>query len=138
MTRETTTAEYGFDFEVAGYDFSKASHADLEEALPILEAVNQPCPPDIAAKAVGALKVRTVARKEQQDDLSLTVAVFTEDLMDYPPDVVIDACRRWASKEKWFPSWAELKDLLDYKAGKRRKILEALRKALNEPAQVAA
>jgi len=40
--------------------------------------------------------------------------------------VVIDACRYWARAETWFPSWAELKDQLDARVKRRRRLRDAV------------
>lgn len=116
----------GFETELSGFEFNGASEAETEQAIAILQAANSPCPPEVSAKAVMALKLRTKARADDQADLEARVALMIDDLADYPADVVIDGCRAWAKQNTWFPSWKELTDYLDFRVKKRRKMLEAL------------
>jgi hypothetical protein len=118
--------EYGFDEILMGYAFAGAPDSDIESAKEILDALNTPCPENIAEEAVGRMRARTIRRAEDQMDMMLTIAVFSEDVANYPADVVIDGCRSWASQNKYFPSWSELKDMLDWRVRKRRLMREAL------------
>ena len=80
---------HGFDTEFLGYDLTeKIKQEDVDEALVLLHNVCAPCPPDIAVKAATALRLRTKARREHVDDLKMMVALFAEDLSQYPADVV--------------------------------------------------
>ena len=126
------TGSHGYDFEFIRFDFDGAPEADVHQALATLEAVNAPCPLPIAEKAIATLRVRTKARAEDAADMKLMLAVFSQDIADYPPDVVVDTCKAWARMEKWFPSWSELKGLLDRRVKRRRRMLDALRRQERE------
>jgi hypothetical protein len=53
-----------------------------------------------------ALLQLAVATREHIDEAVL--AVYEEDLSDFPPDVVIEACQRLRKTTQWFPKVLEL------------------------------
>ncbi len=116
----------GFDTRLKGFQFKGAPKKDIAAAIEVLEAADQPCPSHIAAAAITALRLRTHARKEHADDLKALVTLYIDDASDYPADVVVNGCKKWAENSKWFPAWAELKIVLDEAAFERRAILKAL------------
>lgn len=129
------SGSHGFDFELKGFHFAGAPEADVRAGLAILEAIDRPCPLPIAEKAIATLRVRTKARAGDAADTALMLAIFSEDVGDYPPDVVVDACKGWARSEKWFPAWSELKEYLDRRVKRRRLMAEALRRHLRRLAE---
>lgn len=130
--RSRVDPDFGFDFEIVGYKFAGAPKVDVERAIEMLELADQPCPTELATKAMAELSLRTKSRSQGQLDLTLTIRSFVDELAAYPSDVVIDACKSWSAMSKWFPSWCELKDLLDYRVKKRRAYLDALIKWRDE------
>ncbi len=130
QTREWCEPGSGFDFELTGYKFGGAPIDDIETAQAILATVNQPCPKYIAVKALTILQTRTKNRPETGEDLSLKMDVFTQGLLDYPSDIVVAVCKTWAEQNTWFPSWFELKTLLDDRLRKRLRMQEAIQEFL--------
>ncbi len=65
--------------------------------------------------------------------MAFQLAIYADELANYPQDVVIDALRCWAESEQWWPAWAPLKALLDDRVKKRRALRQALRDAPREP-----
>ena len=63
--------------------------------------------------------------------MRIKISVFTDSLAGYPPDVVVDGCRAYANENKWWPAWSELVGYLDWRVNKRRRMKEALEKALD-------
>ena len=66
-----------------------------------------PASRNLVIQALKKLRERTNSRPSA--DPAFTIAVYGEDLMAYPPDVVLEACDRVGHREHWWPSWAELK-----------------------------
>ena len=124
--------EYGFDGEIIGYDVGYMADADWARAVELLTIVNTPCPPGIAATAVTTLALRTKSRKEDGGDMRARTKLYAHDLQDYPADIVVETCRRWAESETFFPGWAELRDGLEWRVRKRRLMLEALSNRMKE------
>ena len=56
------------------------------------------------------------------------IAAYTEKLAPYPGEAVINVLRKWTytNNGKWWPSWSELYEMLEYRVGERRLMLEAL------------
>ena len=79
------------------------------------------------------LKLRTKNRAQSEKELAFQIAIYADDLAEYPQDVVVGALRYWAKNEKWWPAWAELKALLDARVNRRLALIEALRRVPREP-----
>lgn len=127
---DRTTQAYGFDCEFVGYALDrKIQEDDRIATLARAEAALRPAPAEVVKSELARLKVTTKARAEAAEDLALTMAAYAEYLREYPADVVRDALRWWARNEKWWPAWAELKDLLERRVKRRRALAEALRRA---------
>jgi len=107
-----------------------ASKADVKVAEAMILAACAPAPPETAARELTRLKAMTKARATGDIDTRMQAAAYTEELARYPADVIVSACRYWSSVETWWPSWAELKDLLDFRLRKRLALARALREAI--------
>ena len=115
------------NFEVQDYVISgDLSQKDVSDAVAVLEKANMPCGHETALKAVTALRLRTTAKPEHSNDIAAMVALYVDDMADYPEDVVIEACRSLARSNKWFPAWAELYEALEWRVRKRRLMLKAM------------
>lgn len=123
---DRSTPEYGWDCEFVGYYQIDAPEADVAEALMQTNATLIPVPGEVVKAELARLKVTTKSRAESGDDLKLTLAAYAEYLAEYPADVVVDALRWWARNEKWWPAWAELKELLDRRVRRRKALKLAL------------
>ena len=54
------------------------------------------------------------------------IEVYVEDLEHVPADLLIEACRQWRRRERFFPTISELLALVDEPLKKRRRQLSAL------------
>jgi len=72
---------------------------------------------------VAELSVITAPRKSDGITMELTLAAYSKRLAEYPADMVREVLiiRTW----KFFPTWAELKEVLDTMLADRRAILAA-------------
>lgn len=104
--------------------------AHLEDVLKHVEAICFPCTAKFAAQKLAELRVLTAHRARDGSDVELLAAAYTHRLAEYPPDVVEDACNRWADANQFWPTWSELKDNLDGRMRGRKQIRDALRAAL--------
>lgn len=121
---------HGFDCELLGFEMTGAPPAgDVHSALETLRKAMAPAPTRVIASEIARLRVMTKSRAESDEDLQLMAAAYVEELAAYPADVVIDACRTWARREKFWPAWHELQEMLDRRVKKRRAMLEALERA---------
>ena len=104
--------------------------ADLEAARDRLARVLVPAERAMCAKAAGALHLLTTPRREDQDDLTMRIALYADCLSEYPPDVVERACRDWRNHEKFWPSWSELRKGCEELVARRRSLMAAIERRL--------
>lgn len=86
----------------------------------------EPLPRKIMADMIKKLYVQTARRNGDQMDLNLTVGVYIENLSEYPADVVYHVLKQWPKQSKWWPTWYELAEMLEFWVTPRRVLLEAL------------
>ncbi len=103
-----------------------AAEAMIEQARQALDAALAPAEPAAVLKMLARLKISTSSRKRDGDDAKLERRVFADELRHYPLDVVDEACRRWARREQWWPSIAEIVGECDRLVNWRRVTREAL------------
>jgi hypothetical protein len=125
-------AKYDSDFDtLLRYDElppakTPAGEAMLDRARNALDAALVPAEPAAVLKMLARLKISTSSRKRDGDDAKLERRVFADELRHYPLDVVDEACRRWARREQWWPSIAEIVGECDRLSRWRRVTREAL------------
>lgn len=123
--RDTETEwEIPVRYTMAG--MARASHIGL--AIQAINRTMKPLPAKEIAQELAKLNALTIRRKEHQGDLNLMVAAYVEKLAPFSGEAIIHVLRRWPQSEngKWWPSWAELYEMLEYRTGERRLMLEAL------------
>jgi hypothetical protein len=98
------------------------------QCLARVEALCSPCDPREAAVKLAELRVLTVHRARDGNDMELMAQAYTNRLAEYPGDVVTAATKAWADREEFWPSWAELKAECDKRMRGRLQIREALRR----------
>ncbi len=128
---EGVSGEYGWRPTHYSFDHERGpeiGESDGRESLRVLEWLNAEAEPQDCAGVLGRLKVLTRERNLSQEDLSIQIAVYAEELSQFPIDVVRDACAYWARNEKWFPSWTELRAECEERVSKRRAFLMGLRR----------
>lgn len=94
------------------------TEADLRAAGQSLTASLSPCPEATADSEL--VRLSTVTKHRSPDSADLMLEEFGRRLREYPKDVVIDALRAWPQENKFFPSWNELYEELEWRVGKRR------------------
>jgi hypothetical protein len=122
-----------FDSEVVGYEVKLgAPKEDLEEARRAVAGTCQPGASQTIAAELQRMRALTKSKAEPSVDASLAAAALFHEVSAYPTDVVVDACRKWSARETFFPSWAELKDMLERGMRKRRALLRAIESAIEK------
>ena len=113
------------------WEFNPAAGTEAQRTAAM--ALLKSCPPRAPVQEIMGeltrLRVLTIARAEDQGDLTLKLAAYAEELSEFPIEVVRSACRGLAKREKWFPSWSELKADCDWRYAKARALRDALAKA---------
>jgi hypothetical protein len=101
---------------------------DLRTAESSLTAMLEPLSPDIVARGIAELIALTAPPKDT--DPKIMAIAYQKRLAEYPADAVIYALREWPNQSKWFPAWAELRDMLEYRTHDRKLRLQAVRNAM--------
>lgn len=104
-------------------------HSIPQATLNMLEKICAPCGPTYAAQRLGELRLLTASRERNEKDTELMALAYTDRLADYPADVVLGACNSWANAERFWPTWADLKDACDRRMRGRKQLRDALRRA---------
>lgn len=86
----------------------EAERAQVVEGARLTAAALAPASREVVIKALNKLRTRSVVRPEDSSSARLTVVTYSEDLMAYPADVVIEACDRVGRRERWWPAWSDL------------------------------
>lgn len=110
---------------------------DLDRAGKIIDALDAPAPIEKIIEWLTLCAALTAIAKEEDASATLKLKAYAERLCDYPGDVVHKALKEWPDKNKWFPTWAELRAECEVQCGKRgefvneaRRILRAKRSAV--------
>lgn len=59
---------------------------------------------------IGRCLMLTKSRPQDQGDQTLMLAALTQELSEFPADVLATELRKWARREKWWPTLSELRD----------------------------
>lgn len=115
---------------VVGCDI-QGDEENRKAALVDLEKFQEPAPVRQIEHWLAELSVLTAGRGSEGMDAELQVTAYASRLAQYPADVARYALlgKSW----KWFPSWAELEQVCEHKAGPRRCMIDALRRPAPEP-----
>lgn len=129
LNREFIDPVYGYDYEFVGYELidGDISESDKAAARLLVDEVCRPSEPTVIFKELARLRVLTKARAESSYDIESMASIYADEMASYPQDCIVWACRKWARMEKWWPSWSELKELLDRAAKKRFALERVLR-----------
>ncbi len=102
--------------------------ADKAKAASVVRGTMTTLPPSTLARELTKLNALTKRRKEDHVDTELLIAAYVEKLAPYPGEAVVYVLKKWPETEdgKWWPSWSELHEMLEYRVGERRLMLEAL------------
>ena len=109
---------------VKGAEVALTSEANVERSLRTIEASLAPAAPPNIGVWLTELSHITARRAEDADSATLTMAAYIKRLIQYPGDIVRQTLQEWSGK--WFPTWGELKDILDARTAPRIAIRDAV------------
>jgi hypothetical protein len=116
----------GFYDVVAGVDIEVRDPASAVGAYAdVLSALVGPTKQQ-AGELVAFLSVACIRRGESEATNAIALAVYSEQLRQFPADVARHACVEWARKNKWFPALAEIVALGERFAAPRRAVANRL------------
>jgi len=107
------------DYNVTGYDVVGGANAsEIEKAIDILRRFETPMAPREIGQLIARLLALTKQRATDQLTTDLAVEAYGSLLEEYPADIVREVMMKWPEIErrgKWFPSWNELKEEIDWR-----------------------
>lgn len=114
------------DFEVVALDLDpKTPDGIREEIKAQISDFMRPAPRSEIAKGLARLKLITASAGLNQDDLTLQMAAYADELQRKPGFAVLWALSNW--RGKFFPAFAEIEELVKEKS----RYLESLSASLN-------
>lgn len=123
-TNPSTGEPSGWRDVVKGAEVAVAEGANVEKALRTLEASLAPAAPPNIGMWLAELGHITARRNESADSATVTMAAYIKRLVQYPGDIVRQTLQEWSGK--WFPTWGELKEILDARTAPRLAIRDAM------------
>lgn len=112
------------DYALAG----RLDDAAARQALDALEPLLAPAPVAEVVAELVRLRLVTKARAEDAAVTDAAISVMAEDLAAWPMDVVRAVCRSWGRNGRFWPSLAELNLECDWRARRRLRMAQALRR----------
>ncbi len=121
---------FGADLIVVGYDVPNAvpvsAAPELVGARRKLIELCRPLSGEDLVRELTRARILMSRTARSDEDWDLIVEAYADELRAYPADIVIDALRYVVRAEKWWPSWAELLEIVEHRARPRRALLAAL------------
>lgn len=120
----------GWDGFIKGYVIRQGLPPEaVEQAAKGLRIYRRLCAPlrehDLALELC-RLRTLLAVRAETDEDWQFKLDTYMDELAEYPADIVVQVLRYWSRNEKWWPTWAELHDLLQRRARSRLACISAL------------
>ena len=114
------------DYNLVGYQVT-GTDEDLKKAVQLIDQHSQPLQVQELSGLLAQLYSLTKQRKESQLTLDIAFEAFGSRLEKYPADIVREVLSKWPDQSKWWPSWYELKEEIDWrdKRGKLKQSIEA-------------
>jgi hypothetical protein len=124
------TDKFNSEYDIVGTDIVFAAPLS-DELLTVVDRFTRPAQGGTVAAEITRLRTMTGRRQESGADLEMLIGAMTEELMEFPYDVVRNSCREWARKNIFFPTLKEIRD----ECVKAARVRLALRKALAKHGQ---
>jgi hypothetical protein len=111
------TGKMSWREKVTGAEVMLASSANVQAAREVLAESMAPAPARKIEHWIGEVSAITARRSETAEEAEIALSAYTARLRKYPGDIVRDTLLAWSGK--WFPSWGELKEILDERTAPR-------------------
>jgi len=118
------------DFDFKGYIITNdVSDKKLNETYEAIQSTMTSADDSVIARALAKLMALTAGKSQ---DLDLKLESYVEKLKGYPKDAVIESLNKLSDEYKWFPSWSEIKDDVEFRCRHRTGLLRAIERKQNE------
>ena len=130
-TNPKTGEMTGWREEVRGTEIDLSKDADLPSCARTIGALLTPAVADDIETWLTEVSAITARRSETVEEGALTLVAYSSRLGQYPADIVRETLKSWSGK--WFPTWGELKEILDVRAAPRRSIADGISRLMAPP-----
>lgn len=115
------------DFSIVGYVINaELSLAELEEGRNTILSCWIAPTDQMIAEGLARLRSLTASRASTAEDFDLATSAYADKLREYPDDAVRIVLAEAPDRSKWWPTWFELRERLEYHTRHRRLILRAI------------
>ena len=115
---DPTTGLTTWKDQVVGAKLSLSENSRIGEAKMAMRGALAPAPAKQIERWVTLLALDTNHQNRGSDEFMLMAEMWTRRLREFPGDVVFETLTNW--RQKWFPAWTELVDVLEEKTRARR------------------
>lgn len=130
------TGEMTWREVVRGTELVLGKRNDLPACAREVAALLAPAHMDSIEGWLTEVSAITARRSETEEEGALTLVAYSSRLAQYPGDIVRQTLLEWSGK--WFPTWGELKEILDARTAPRLSIHDELRRLLQPEPKVSA
>jgi hypothetical protein len=125
---------YGWDGRVCRYELNRELPADaLAEAIQVATEALKPAPISIVIAELTRLRMLTASRDQSTNDLEFLFAIYADELKQFPCDAIKTVLREWPRRNRFWPTVAEIIQLLEPIVEPRNALLDAFRRGYQKP-----
>jgi len=124
------------EFDFRGYIITnQISSQALEELHEGLTAAMAPADEDTIFKALAVLYQMTSHRTDSDADLDVRMNGYVQKLHQYPKAAVLERIEKLADTEEWWPSWAKMREDVEFRCQHGLALLKAVERKQYENCQ---
>ena len=118
---------HGADIIVTGYQITVNDEATCDKAIDAVQSSLVPMPVEEIRKQLIILSTLVVKPSgESSSDMSVRIKSISNQLLEFPADIVNTAIQNVSRETTFWPAYAEFYKHIGYKVKKRLKLLETL------------
>ncbi len=118
---------HGIDIDIRGYSIKVDDESICDKAIDAVQSSLVPMPVDDIKKQLVVLSTLVVKPSgESAGDMSVRINSISNQLMEFPADIVNKAIQNVSQETTFWPAYAEFYKHIGWKVRRRLKLLEAL------------
>jgi|TARA_R100000482_G_scaffold40798_1_gene14121 hypothetical protein len=118
---------HGAEIQVRGYQIQCDTEEQCNKAIEVVQASLEPMPIDDIKRQLVILSTLVVKPSgESSGDMSVRISAISNQLVEFPADIVNKAIQNVSRETTFWPAYAEFYKHISWKLTKRIKLLEAL------------
>ena len=119
--------KYDSNFDLIGYEID-GDDLSLHKAVKILQKNLNPCTDREIKVLIADLMSMTAIKNHEVDVFKATIKNYTSRLKEYTGEIVRQVLTTWPDKSKWFPTWYDLKEELEWRDTTKKMLAEVEKK----------